>query len=210
MVTDFRYQALETVWEPARAIGSLGSVSVEELRGHAEGYISPSLGLRSGARCVDLGTGVGVPGLLLAILHPETTWQLLDASAQRCEIARGAVHVTGLSDRVEVVHGRADDYAHEPEWRSAHDLVVARLFGPPCEVAECGIPLLAEGGSLVVSVSPTTAAAWLAADLSLLAASVAEQWETASGSYIRVQYTGGTIEDRLPRRQPARNRNPLF
>lgn len=209
-MADSRDEALAAVWEPARAIGSLGSVSIEELRKHAEGYISPRFGLRPGARCVDLGTGVGVPGVLLAMLHPETTWRLLDASARCCEIARCAVRAAGLGDRVEVVHGRADDYAREPQWRSANDLVVARLFGPPCEVAECGIPLLAAGGSLVVSVSDDTANAWLSADLSLLAASVIEHWETTSGSYLRAQRTGGTIADRLPRRQAARRRTPLF
>lgn len=209
-MTDSRYEALEAVWESARAIGSLGSVTIEELREHAKGYISPSLGLQPGARCVDLGTGVGIPGVLLAILYPESTWRLLDANARRCEITLKAVRAAGLETRIEVVHGRADDYAREPRWRSANDLVVARLFGPPCEVAECGIPLLAKGGSLVVSVSAATAGIWLSADLSMLAASVIEQWETTSGSYIRVQYAGGTIEDRLPRRQPARRRNPLF
>ena len=112
-MTDSRYEALEAVWEPARAAGSLGSVSIEELREHAAGYISPSLRLQPGARCVDLGTGVGIPGVMLAMLYPETTWYLLDGSARRCEIARRAVRAAGLGDRVEVVHERADDFARE-------------------------------------------------------------------------------------------------
>ena len=209
-MTDSRYEELATVWAAARAIGSLGSATIEDLREHAAGYISSSFGLRPGARCVDLGSGVGVPGLLLAMLHPETTWRLLDANERRCEIAGRAVRAVGLDDRVDVVHGRADDFAREPLWRSAHDLVVARLFGPPSEVAECGIPLLAEQGSLVVSASEDTAKAWLSADLSPLAAAVIEQWETNSGAYIRVQRTAGIIADRLPRRQAARRRDPLF
>jgi len=209
-VTDSGYEELAAVWEKARAIGSLGSASIESLRDHASGYILPSLGLRPGACCVDMGSGVGVPGVLLAMLHPTTTWRLLDANERRCEFADRAVRAVGLDDRVEVVHGRADDFAREPQWRSAHDLAVARLFGPPSEVAECGIPLLAEEGSLVVSSSEDTAKAWFSADLSLLAAAVIEEWETSSGSYIRVQRTGGAIADRLPRRPAARRRDPLF
>ena len=209
-VAESQHDALEAVWEPARAAGSLGSVSIEELRGHAEGYISPSTRLERGARCVDLGTGVGVPGVLLAIEHSETTWRLLDSSSRRCEIALDAVRAAGLDSRVEVVHGRADDYGHDPHWRSTNDLVVARLFGPPSEVAECGLPLLAEGGSLVVSVSDSTATTWLAADLAPLAASVVERWETSSGAYLRVQRTGSAVADRFPRREAARRRAPLF
>lgn len=166
--------------------------------------------LQQGARCVDLGTGVGIPGLLIAMLHPDTTWRLLDANVRRCEIARRAVRVVGLADRIEVVHGRADEYAHDACWRATCDLVVARLFGPPGEVAECGLPLLAQGGSLVVSVSPKTANAWRSADLSRLAASLVDEWKTSSGSYLRVQRTGTTIANRLPRREAARRRVPLF
>ena len=104
-VTDSRYEALEAVWEPARATGSLGSVSIEELREHAAGYISPSLRLQPGARCVDLGTGVGIPGVLLAMLYPETTWYLLDGECPAMrDCAWEAVRAAGLGDRVEVVH----------------------------------------------------------------------------------------------------------
>lgn len=209
-MTDSRYKALEAVWEGARAAGSLGSVPVEELRRHAEGFVSPQSGLHRGARCVDLGTGVGVPGVLLAIQHPETTWRLLDSSSRRCETAFAAVRAAGLDGRVEVVHGRADDYAYDPHWRGTNDLVVSRLFGPPSEVAECGIPLLADGGSLVVSVSDRTADTWLVADLSPLAASVVERWETNSGAFLRVQRTSGAVGERFPRRTAARRRSPLF
>lgn len=205
-----QYAALEAVWEPARAAGSLGSLSIEALRGHAEGYVSPRISLKPGARCVDMGTGVGVPGVLLAIQHPATTWRLLDSSARRCEIALAAVRAAGLASRVDAVHGRADDCAHEPQWRETNDLVVARLFGPPGEVAECGLPLLAAGGSLVVSVSDSTASAWMAADLSPLAASVAELWETRSGGFLRVQRSSEAVDDRFPRREAARRRAPLF
>ena len=207
---DSRYEILTAVWEGARTFGALGSASIEELREHAAGYVSPRLDLQPGAYCVDMGTGVGVPGVLLAMLYPETNWRLLDANERRCEIADQAVHAVGLDDRVEVVHGRVDDLAREALWRAAHDLVVTRLFGPPSEVAECGIPLLTEGGSLVLSASAVTTEVWSSADLSLLAARVIERWETDSGNYIRVQRMAGAIPGRFPRRPAARRRDPLF
>lgn len=207
---DSPYEALEIVWQRARAAGALGSVSVEELRSHAEGYVSPQMSLKQGARCVDLGSGVGIPGVLLAIEHAESSWRLLDSSSFRCEIALAAVRSAGLESRVEVVHGRVEDYAHDPRWRAKSDLVVARLFGPPSEVAECGLPLLAAGGSLVVSVSNTTSEAWAGADISPFAASVVERWETPSGQFLRAQRSDGAVSGRFPRREPARRRTPLF
>lgn len=209
-MTDTCCEALAAVWEPARVAGSLGSATIEELVAQASGYIANDRDLPMGAQCVDLGSGVGVPGLLLAMLYPETNWRLLDASARRCEIAQRAVQAVGLENQVEVIHGRADDYAHDTRWRSANDLVVSRLFGPPSEVAECGLPMLAPGGSLVVSVSAATAGVWLSADLTELSASVVECWETEAGRYLRVERTAAKSLDRLPRRVAARRRDPLF
>ncbi|MCQ3814072.1 MAG: class I SAM-dependent methyltransferase [Acidimicrobiia bacterium] len=202
--------ALERVWEPARASGSLGSATFEELNNHAKGYIPNTFELPAHAQCVDLGTGVGVPGVLLALQYPDTNWRLLDANAKRCEIADRAVRAVSLTDRVTVVHGRAEDYAHEATWRSSHDLVVARSFGPPAELAECALPLLVLGGSLILSVSSETAAVWKSGDLSELAGVVVASWATPYGRYIRVQREDEYISASLPRRQAARRRNPLF
>ena len=209
-MTDARFEALAASWESARVAGSLGSATIEELLAQARGYVSDDMDLPAGAQCVDLGSGVGIPGLLLAMLYPETNWHLLDANARRCEIAQRAVEAVDLGDRVEVVHGRAEDYAQDSRCRLANDLVVARLFGPPSEVAECGLPLLAPDGSLVVSVSAVTAEVWLSADLTKVAASVVKCWETETGRYLRVQRTSTEALARLPRRAAARRRNPLF
>ncbi len=105
-------------------------------------------------RGVDLGSGAGVPGLVLALRWPESTWVLLDANARRTEFLRSAVAALKLEDRVEVVVRRAEEAGHDPRWRGSADLVVARGFGPPGVTAECAAPLLRVGGTVVVAEPP--------------------------------------------------------
>lgn len=103
---------------------------------------------------VDLGSGAGIPGLVLALLWPESRWALVDANVRRTDFVREAVAGLGLADRVEVVVARAEVIGHEAHRRAAADLVVARGFGPPAVVAECAAPLLRAGGALIVAEPP--------------------------------------------------------
>lgn len=209
------WEALESAWAPARAAGVLGSRSLGELRDHAAGYVPAALRVPSVARAVDLGTGAGVPGLLLAVAHPEMQWTLVDASARRCSMAEAACAALDLGDRVAVVHARAEELARAAEWRGAVDLVVARSFGDAAELAECGIPLLRPGGVLVVSVTNEIANRWRSADLDPVGGAVEDCWTTPAGRYLMVRRQStdtGAAEpgDRYPRRLAARRRRPLF
>jgi 16S rRNA (guanine527-N7)-methyltransferase len=103
---------------------------------------------------VDLGSGGGIPGLVLAALWPQTQIVLLDANRRRCAALRRAVQANAWEGRVKVAEVRAEVAGHDPTLRASADLVVARSFGPPPVVAECAAPLLKEGGLLVVSEPP--------------------------------------------------------
>jgi 16S rRNA (guanine527-N7)-methyltransferase len=104
-------------------------------------------------RALDLGSGGGVPGLLMAEWLP-TDWTLLEAQDRRCAFLRAAIDRLGVGPRVEVAHGRAEVVAYQPDHRGGYDLVTARSFGPPAVTAECGIGFLAVGGVLAVSEPP--------------------------------------------------------
>lgn len=60
-------------------------------------------------RLLDVGTGAGLPGLLLAIMQPQRAVTLLDSNGKKTRFLQQAVHTLGLS-RVEVVHSRVEDY----------------------------------------------------------------------------------------------------
>jgi 16S rRNA (guanine527-N7)-methyltransferase len=105
-------------------------------------------------RVLDLGSGGGVPGLVLVADHPTLCLVLLDSAERRCRFLRAAAADLGLGDRVEVVEQRAETAARDPARRGAVDVVVARSFGSPAVTAECAVGFLRLGGHLVVSEPP--------------------------------------------------------
>src|SRR5437764_2490094 len=110
-----------------------------------------------GARVLDLGSGGGLPGLVLAIARPDLEVVLLDANLRRTSFVGEAVATLELTRRVTVVRARAERRGRDPACRGSFDLVVARGFGRPAVTAECGAPFLRTGGLLVVSEPPEEA-----------------------------------------------------
>ncbi len=182
---------------------------MEELLEHAAGFIPAAFRVDAAVRCVDVGSGVGIPGVFLAALLPHSSWNLIDSNERRCDLARNAVSALDLNDRVAVIHGRIDDLAHDPEHRGGYDLAVSRLFAAPPETAECCVPLLNAHGSLVVSCSADGLVRWTSGGLSTINADLSESWNLPAGSYVRISRVG-EIDSKYPRRAAARRRTPLF
>ena len=201
-------ERLDRSWSPARAAGVMGTVSVEALRLHAGGYILDEWRTLPEGQFVDCGTGAGVLGILLALELPNSHWCLVDARDRRCEMAQRAVVAAGLTERVTVEHSCVDEMARGG-YRGGFDGVVARSFGPVPELAECALPLLKASGSLVVSVSTSTAQHWQRMQLAArTGCEISGSWTTLHGRYLSVRRSG-PIPAGLPRRRPARNRSPL-
>lgn len=106
------------------------------------------------AQGLDLGTGGGIPGLVLAAARPDMAWALVDSRTSRATEVERCVAKLGMHDRVQVVAAPAQQLAHDHEWRAQFSLVVARSFGPPSFTAECASGFLRPGGSLIVSEPP--------------------------------------------------------
>lgn len=107
-----------------------------------------------GQRWCDLGSGGGVPGLVMALERPGVEFVLLDRSQRRADFLEAAVRDLELGGRVTIALGDAAILAHLSEHRHVYDGVVSRAFGPPAAVAECSAGLLRPGGRLVVSEPP--------------------------------------------------------
>lgn len=99
-------------------------------------------------RLCDLGSGAGLPGLVLASRLPETSVTLLEATSRKCEFVERAVVEMQL-DNVRVVDARSEDWARG-EGREAYDVVCARAVGGLSTTAELASPLLADGGVLAI------------------------------------------------------------
>jgi 16S rRNA (guanine527-N7)-methyltransferase len=139
--------------EDARRRGMVGPGPVEAHLDHAEA-LAAAVDPDFDGRFLDLGSGAGVPGLILLALWPRATGVLLDARRRRCSFLESAVGALDFADRVAVACGRAEELGRDRELRGAFELVVARGFGAPATTAECAVGFLEQGGRLAVSEPP--------------------------------------------------------
>lgn len=169
---------------------------------HAMGFVAFSADPNTDftGHVIDIGSGAGLPALVLAEAFPNTTWTLVERRVGRTDLLRRAVQRLGFGDRVEV---RSEDVAvaARSSLRGSGDWVTARSFGPPGDTAECAAPLLREGGHLLTSepFDGLVADRWPSDGLSRVDLSVAGEWETPSGRYLRL-VRGAEDLDELPRR----------
>jgi 16S rRNA (guanine527-N7)-methyltransferase len=103
--------------------------------------------LRSADRIADLGSGAGLPGLVLAASRPEARFDLLESISRRCGFLREAIDRMGLAN-ARVICERSEEWARG-QGREAYDAVTARSVGRLASLAELASPLLREGGVLV-------------------------------------------------------------
>lgn len=158
-------------------------------------------------RLVDLGSGGGVPALPLLLSAEEITAVLVDSSQKRCSFLVWAAAELGLSDRIEVWCGRAEEFGHEATAREHFDVATARGFGPPAVTVECAAPLLRLQGVLAIS-EPPGGRTWPAAELThvgLTHLSLDQQHRS-----IALFERTGPIEERFPRSSKDQQRAPLF
>ncbi len=94
---------------------------------------------------LDVGSGAGIPGIVYAILWPDTEIVLLESQKKRIEFLHDAVTELGLSN-VEILEGRAETHAHALKWRERFDLVTCRALNPLPISLELCLPFLALNG----------------------------------------------------------------
>lgn len=192
------------VLEEARALGFLGPGPVEPHVRHALGFAGAFSAAPS--RFCDLGSGGGVPGLVLAKLWPESHAVLLDSMDKRTAFLAAAVESLGWIGRVEVVRERAETYGQEH--RGEFDAVVARGFAPPAVTAECAAPLLGTGGVLVVSEPPEDVGRWPADRVGELGLELAEPLTGEFRYQVLRQAT--VCPENYPRRVGVPGKRPLW
>jgi 16S rRNA (guanine527-N7)-methyltransferase len=101
--------------------------------------------VRDATRIADLGSGAGLPGVVLAAAMPDSEVRTVESQQSKCAYIAALVAAAKLAN-VRIVCSRAEDWA---AGTGAHDLVVARALAAQPVVLEYAAPLLAIGGHLV-------------------------------------------------------------
>lgn len=147
--------------------GAIGRGSIEDAIAHAGSFVDA---LPEGASSlIDLGSGGGLPGLVLAARCPGLRVTLVERRAKRVDLLRYGVRALRLDAHVDVIEGDA----HELSILGPVDVVTARSFGPLHEVLRAASALLPTGGVCIVSTPPQGASTDFSAGAGIVDAGVA-------------------------------------
>jgi 16S rRNA (guanine527-N7)-methyltransferase len=158
------------------------SLRAVELVGRFEGAI------------VDVGSGGGAPGIPLALALPAREVVLLEAERRKCEFLE-----QWAPPNARVVWGRAEE--QELDWAG---VAVAKALAQPPTAAEWCLPLVREGGAVILWVGPSAQAERVAA----VAARIAGELEPAPDGLLVIRKTGPTPPG-FPRRTGVAKKRPL-
>ena len=111
------------------------------------------------SKVVDIGSGGGVPGVVIAILRPDLSVTLIDSDRRKTGFL---THVAGLLrlPGVTVETLRAEDAGHRDGMRERFDLATSRATAPPPVLCELALPLVRVGGTLCALVADSAAASF--------------------------------------------------
>ena len=97
---------------------------------------------------IDIGTGAGFPGIPLKIAYPHLEVTLLDSLQKRIKFLDEVVNQLGL-EKVETIHGRAEDFAKPSMKRETYDLCVSRAVANLASLSEYCLPYVKVGGYFI-------------------------------------------------------------
>lgn len=107
----------------------------------------------AGTMAVDVGSGGGLPGIPLAIVRPDLKWLLIEATGKKAAFLETVCRTLGM-ERVRVLARRAEDVAHDRQYRGKAGIVVCRAVGVMRQLLEYTLPLLEIGGRLLAMKGP--------------------------------------------------------
>ena len=104
--------------------------------------------VKDGDKIIDVGTGAGFPGMPLKIYNPSLKITLLDSLNKRINFLKAVAEENSLSD-IDFIHGRAEDFGQDLEFREQYDIVVSRAVAELPILLEFCTPFLKVGGYFI-------------------------------------------------------------
>ena len=146
-----RYYALLVDWNQKMNLTAIIEAQ-EVVTKHFADSLLPVALLPKGARCVDVGTGAGFPGVPLMIMRGDLKMTLLDALQKRLTFLDALLKELGLS--AALVHTRAEDAGRDNGQRGKYDVALTRAVAGVSALMEWTTPLLKVGGVSLMYKGP--------------------------------------------------------
>ena len=103
---------------------------------------------KEGLEVLDLGTGAGLPGVVIKLHHPEINVTLVDSIKKKADALRDIVFKLGL-EGTDVVNARAEDIGKHPNFKGRFDYIVARSVSTLDNLVKWSKNLVKSGGKLI-------------------------------------------------------------
>jgi len=203
---------LEEILIHAKNLNYLGKPPVQDHILNAKGFIRTinelNTGLKKG-KLVDLGSGGGVPALILIDYFKNWDFVLIERKEKRAEFLSWDVKKLKTRERTEIICDEAENVARNSKYDATIDIVTARSFAPPPTTAECACRFLKKNGYLVVSEPPNTMNRWKNAALKETGFVPLKATKQENGSFQVLELMEEPSE-RLPRRPGVPRKRPLW
>ncbi len=105
-------------------------------------------GFKAGQKIIDVGTGAGFPGLVIAAACPDTEVTLLDSTGKKLKAVEDIALNMGVKN-VRILHMRAEDAGKKPEYREKYDFATARAVAELRVLLEYTLPFVKVGGKFL-------------------------------------------------------------
>ena len=149
------FEYLELVYEKNKVLNLIGTKEKEEI---FIKHILDSLSIFNiellredklkGKKIIDIGTGGGLPGILLAIFLPESEIYLLDKSKKKTIFLRETTEALELKNTI-IITDRAEELSREAGFREKFDIVIARAVARFSILLELAVPFCNIHGKII-------------------------------------------------------------
>lgn len=129
-----------TDYEEVQTRHFLDSLAIYSVLNKSKSHANPDI--------LDVGTGAGMPGIPLKIALPEMKLTLMEATGKKTEFLNHVVSILGLKN-VEIVTGRAEELAHNADYRARFNIVISRAVAQLAVLAELTLPFCPTGGTVI-------------------------------------------------------------
>ena len=142
-----RFNDLVMEWNAKINLVSRRKTNIYDLIENSRRFLD-YIDFKEGLEVLDLGTGGGLPGVVIKIHHPEVNMTLVDSIRKKSDALRDIVFKLGL-EGTDVVNSRAEELGKHPNFKRRYDYIVARSVSTLDILAKWSKNLIKPGGKLI-------------------------------------------------------------